>query len=85
MTEYEKLIRRVVDGQIKSFLNDHPEIAEARQGKLRPGVTKAEALKDSIAKRIVNDLCGEQTRLRLREYLSLEVPTDDKGPLEVAL
>lgn len=78
MDDFEKIIRRVVEGQITSYLNDHPEVAEARSGKLRKGITKAEALRDSIAKRIVRDLCGEQTRLRLRLALSLECATEDK-------
>lgn len=77
---FDDIIRRTVEGQITSYLNDHPEIAEARRGKLRSGASKAEALRDSIAKRIVRDLCGEQTRLRLRTALALEHPSGADNP-----
>lgn len=69
---FDAIIEKVVKGQIRSYLNDHPEIAEARQGKLRKGDTKSEALTSSIAKRILGDLKGEQTRLRLKSALERE-------------
>lgn len=71
---FDAIIEKVVKGQIRSYLNDHPEMVEARQGKLRKGVTKSEALTSSIAKRILGDLKGEQTRLRLKSALEREQP-----------
>lgn len=62
---FDAIVARVVEGQIKSYLDAHPEIAEARTGKLREGVTKAEALRSSIAKRIVRDLTGAEIKARL--------------------
>ena len=62
---FNTLVARVVEGQIKSYLDSHPEIAEARIGKLRPEATKAEALRGSIAKRIIRDLTGAKTKARL--------------------
>mgnify|MGYP001586950427 CR=1 FL=1 len=65
MDPLERIIRPIVEGQVRSFLHDHPEIADAHAGKLRPGVTKAEALTGSIAKRIIRDLLCAETRVRL--------------------
>lgn len=62
---FDVIVARVVEGQIKSFFDAHPEIAEARNGKLREGVTKAEALRGSIAKRIAKDLTSAEVKARL--------------------
>jgi len=71
----ERVIRPIVEGQIVSYLNDHPEIAEAYTGKRYDGRSKAAALKNSLAKRIVRDLLCADTRVRLEAAvleLSLE-------------
>lgn len=60
-----RVIAPIVEGQIRSFLHDHPEIAAAHAGKRRPGRTQTDALVDSIAKRIVRDLLCADTRVRL--------------------
>jgi len=59
---FNHIVARIVEGQIMSFLNDYPEIAEAWTGKRKSGVTKKMAVKNSLAKRIVRDLtCGTST------------------------
>jgi hypothetical protein len=66
----ERIIRPIVEGQIRSFLHDHPEVADGWAGKLPDGKSKAMAVKDSLAKRIVRDLVCPETRMRLgREIL----------------
>jgi hypothetical protein len=61
------VIKPIVEGQIRSYLNDHPEIAEAYAGKRRPGLSKREALVNSIAKRISNDLLCAHTHARIKQ------------------
>ncbi len=69
LTDLDRVIRPIVEGQIISFLKDHPEIAEAWTGKLPPGKTKPHAVKDSLAKRISRDLGCPDTRVRLMKAL----------------
>ena len=69
MTDPAKIIRPIVEGQIRSFLHDHPEVAEAWTGRLSPGKTKVMAVKDSLAKRVVRDLLCDDTVARLRAAL----------------
>lgn len=76
-----KVVTSVVEGQIKSFLKDHPEITEAVIWK-HSHKTKQDALISSLAKRIIRDLCCAQTEARLRTAL-LEVSADEETtPLE---
>jgi len=71
MTEkFDAIIASVVEGQLKSYLHSHPEIAEACQTKLATGRTKADALRSSIAKRIVRDLTCPETKARLMGSLA---------------
>jgi hypothetical protein len=62
---YEKIISRIVEGQIKSFLHAHPEVAEGWAGKRSPGKTKAMAVTDSLAKRITRELISPQVRAQI--------------------
>lgn len=56
-----RIIRPIVEGQIRSFLNDHPVIAEAVNWRFS-APSKREALVASIGKRINRDLlCGATT------------------------
>lgn len=73
----EGVIKPIVEGQIRSYLNDHPEIAEAYSGKRRPGLTKREAIVNSMAKRISNDLLCAETRVRL--VTALLEPTTERA------
>lgn len=57
-----RVLTPVVEGQIRSYLSDHPEMIDAFAGKWRP---KKEGIVRSISKRILTDLLCPQTRLRL--------------------
>ena len=59
------VIKPIVEGQIRSYLSDHPEIAEAYSAKRPEWKSKTQALTDSLAKRIVRDLLCAETRVRL--------------------
>lgn len=78
--DYERIVSRVVEGQITSFLLAHPEIAEAVRWR-HSHKTKAEALTSSIAKRITRDLVCQQTRRRIEEALEVatEAPPTEHG------
>ena len=69
MEQIGKIIRPIVEGQIRSFLHDHPEVAQSWTGKLPNGKTKAMAIKDSLAKRITRDLLGESGIARMKAAL----------------
>ena len=58
-----RVITPIVEGQLRSYLHDHPEIAAAYIGKWRP---KGEGVVRSASKRILTDLLCAQTRVRLR-------------------
>ena len=60
----EAVIRPIVEGQIKSFINDHPQILTSVDW-YKPRDDKAQTLTNSLSKRIVRDLLCEQTRMRL--------------------
>ena len=89
---YARIVARTVEGQIMSFLNDHPEVAEAWTGKLSRGKSKKMAVKDSLAKRIIGDLTCVELTLRIRAALveaddcecgrngGVEVPTAPPAP-----
>lgn len=48
-----KTIRRIVEGTIKNYFEQHPE------------VSKADWIRESLAKRLIGELCGADTRRRL--------------------
>ena len=64
MDELERIIRPIVEGQIKGFLKEHPKIVEAVDW-YKPRDDKAVTFINSLAKRIVRDLCCEHTRERV--------------------
>jgi hypothetical protein len=78
----ERIIRPIVEGQIRGFLKEHPVIVNAVDW-YKPRRDKATTFTNSLAKRIVRDLtCGTQAA-RLRAALlecSAEAPS--KSPLE---
>lgn len=63
-----KVIRPIVEGQIRSFIHSHPGIVEGVDWRFSQS-TKEEALVASIAKRVNRDLLSEQTRLRLKAVM----------------
>lgn len=79
MTPLERVIRPIVEGQIRGFLKEHPSMVEAvdwyKPG--RPGIVhdKAKIFVNSLAKRIVLDLTCATCRARLAAAL-LEPQTE---------
>lgn len=70
-----RIIRPIVEGQIRSFIHSHPGIVEGVDWRFSQA-TKEEALVASIAKRVVRDLLSEATRLRIRAVME---PRDCDG------
>lgn len=68
MDALERVIRPIVEGQIRSFTNDHPEVVEAVNW-YKPRKDKRVTFVNSLAKRIVRDLLCETSRARLVEAL----------------
>lgn len=60
MNDLEKRLRRIVCGQVRSFINDHPEkfASSIRNARVRKSV------ENSIAKRIVPDILTVLARVR---------------------
>ena len=68
-SDYDKIVRRCVEGQIRSFLNDHPSIAEAVDWRFSHK-TKADALISSLGKRVIRELTCADTRSRIQAALA---------------
>lgn len=68
MNELEKIIRPIVEGQIRGFLKEHPVIVDAVDW-YKPGKDKALTFTNSLSKRIVLDLTCGRTTARLVEAL----------------
>ncbi len=64
MDELERIIRPIVEGQVRSFTNDHPEVVDAVDW-YKPRADKRQTLVNSLSKRIVRDLLCADTRMRL--------------------
>lgn len=67
MDPLERVIRPIVEGQLRSFVNDHPEVAEVATWYRRPD--KRITFVNSVAKRIVRDLTCPTVRARLAAAL----------------
>ena len=65
MDDYEKIIRPIVEGQIRDFIKGHPSILKGVNW-YKPRSDKATTLMNSLSKRITRALCSEDTRERLR-------------------
>lgn len=73
MTPLERIIRPIVEGQIRSFCHDHPSILKGVDW-YSPRNDKMETLVNSLSKRITRDLlCGNTTA---RIALALLAPTN---------
>lgn len=68
MSPLERIIRPIVEGQIRGFLKEHPGIAEAVDW-YKPRDDKATTFVNSLSKRIVRDLTCGTTTARLTEAL----------------
>lgn len=64
MEELERIIRPIVEGQIRGFLKEHPEIVEAVTW-YKPRKDKAQTFVNSLSKRIVRDLTCRTTSARI--------------------
>lgn len=63
--QLERVVRRIVEGQIRGFLKEHPSIVEAVDWYKPRRDDKATTFTNSLAKRIVLDLVCPTTRARL--------------------
>lgn len=81
-TALEKIIRPIVEGQIRGFLKEHPGIVDAVDW-YKPRKDKATTFVNSLAKRIVRDLTCGITTARLETAL-LELATDASSDSTVA-
>lgn len=67
----EEVIRPIVEGQLRSFANDHPECVEAVNW-FKPRTDKKLTFVNSVSKRIIRDLLCADTRMRLVRALKSE-------------
>lgn len=65
----DRVIRPIVEGQIRSFLNDHPEIASGCTRHVYQSKTAEAWITDSLSKRITRDLTCGSTTARLAKAL----------------
>lgn len=67
----ERIIRPVVEGQLRSFVTDHPEVLAAVRWYRPRGrtVDPTTTFVNSISKRITRDLISDANRARLRNAL----------------
>lgn len=68
MDELEKIIRPIVEGQIRGFLQEHPVIVDAVDW-YKPRKDKSITFTNSLSKRIVRDLTCPINRARLAKAL----------------
>ena len=69
MTELEKIVKPIVEGQIRGFLKEHPSVLDGVDWyKPRKG-DKATTFTNSLSKRIVRDLTCGMTAARLTKAL----------------
>lgn len=79
MKTFDEIVRAVVEGQVSSFINDHPEVLDTgtTTWKTPRNKTRKAQIKDSIAKRIVRDLTCPDTKAKL--ILSLQSASGDEA------
>lgn len=79
MDPLEKIIRPIVEGQIRGFLKEHPEVLE-RVNWFKPRMhDPATTFTNSLAKRIIRDLVCEVTRARLEAVFLEHEPEKTNG------
>lgn len=79
MDPLEKIVRPIVEGQIRGFLKEHPEILD-RVNWFKPRAhDKTTTFTNSLAKRIVRDLVCASTRARLEAALLETSPERANG------
>lgn len=72
MSPLEKVVRPIVEGQIRGFLKEHPGIVAAVDW-YKPRTDKVTTLVNSLSKRIVRDLTCGPTAARLKKALQAQV------------
>lgn len=83
MTPLEKIIRPIVEGQIRGFLKEHPKIIDAVDW-YRPRQDKTQTFVGSLAKRIVRDLtCGISTARLAAALLDVATETPSLSSVEL--
>lgn len=75
MDDLEKIIRPIVEGQIRGFLKEHPPIVAAVDW-YKPRQDRAVTFTNSLSKRIVRDLTCRLTAARMAAAL-LASPTEE--------
>lgn len=83
MDPLEKIIRPIVEGQIRGFLKEHSAIVEAVDW-YKPRDDKAVTFVNSLSKRIIRDLVCPSTRARVMAAL-LEFGSEAPSDVAVAL
>lgn len=84
MDALEKIIRPIVEGQIRGFLKEHPSIIESVDWYKVPGRDPVAAFIGSLSKRIVRDLTCGSTAARLAEaFLALRPETPLTSTVEL--
>lgn len=74
----ERVLRPIVEGQIRSFLNDHPETVNAVTW-YRKRADRKQTLINSMAKRILRDcLCSENRARIVSAALELSAGAPDE-------
>jgi hypothetical protein len=68
ITPLEKVIRPIVEGQIRGFLKEHPRVLEGVDW-YKPRQDKATTFTNSLSKRIVRDLTCGTSAARLAKAL----------------
>lgn len=77
----EKIIRPIVEGQIRGFLKEHPAVLNSVDW-FKKRTDKATTFTNSLAKRITLDLLCDETRTRM-EYAFLERWELEKSGVEL--
>ncbi len=68
--DLERIIRPIVEGQLRTYGNAHPGLVESVDWGQHKGCTKLDAFVNSGSKRITNALLCDETIARLRSALS---------------
>lgn len=77
----EAVLRPIVEGQIRSFANDHPEVLCAVNW-FKPRKDRKSTFVNSVAKRIMRDLLCTETRVRIG--VACSASTSGAGDLDRA-
>jgi hypothetical protein len=78
MDDFERIVRPIVEGQIRGFLKEHPKLVAAVDW-YKPRDDKAVTFVNSLAKRIVRDLCCPDTQDRVKAALLENLAGEQQG------